>query len=401
MIVEKMLPEELLEIICAFAGDPAVAYGMHLAGVLGLEQLRSCVVPTTSSDQGSRPPGLGEIWQVRRQKPKKRWRRRCGWEVQQLYERPHDPLAASLAREFGPLDEQREWQADLLLLLCEPLEICRELLLYAVPKKVGPLFRTFHEKLTPEECRDIGCYAMLYECQNYYPKLLDDHHFSFAAGEGVPLYLALCRSVNMHKLLAQQIYRRPKDFAALPWKEVLGLSARVQYRSCSQDRMRELFAVARKFTSLSASWSLRWIAKDRVSGLHKEVAALTKEALRTENVHKLVRDLYKVSPSDSFVCNLVCALDEILEPWPSGANMDPFIFGETATDVVNVILESGATWISSDTLVRMLKLGWLDCVRRTVKNGYVRAWTCHRAFTRLPPALKTLHLRRMLGLGDG
>ena len=59
---------------------------------------------------------------------------------------------------------------------------------------------------------------MLYECQNYYPKLLDDYHFSFAANEGMPLYLALCQSVNMHKLLAQQIQRLPDDFATLPWK---------------------------------------------------------------------------------------------------------------------------------------------------------------------------------------
>ena len=64
-------------------------------------------------------------------------------EVQQLYERPHDPITASLAREFGPLDEQQEWQADLLSLLCKPLEICRELLLYAVPKKVGPSLGRF------------------------------------------------------------------------------------------------------------------------------------------------------------------------------------------------------------------------------------------------------------------
>jgi hypothetical protein len=151
---------------------------------------------------------------------------------------------------------------------------------------------------------------------------------------------------------------------------------------------------------LSVSWSLRWIAEDQVSGLNMEVTALTKEALRAENVHKLVRDLYKASPSDSFVCNLICALEEIIPP--RSVNMDSFIFGETATDVVNLILESSVTWISSDTLVRMLKLGWLECVRRTLKrNAYVRAWTCYRAFTRLPPTLQTAHMRHILGLGDG
>lgn len=400
MIAGKMLPEDLLAIICAFAGDPAAAYGMHLAGLLTLEQLRHYVVLITDSIEGAHPPRLDEIWQGRRQKPEKRWRRRCGWEVQQLYERPHDSLTASLSREFGPLDEQREWQVDLLSLLCKPLEICRELLLYAVPKKVGILFRTFYEKLNPDERRDIGCYAMLYECQNYYPKLLDDYHFSFAANEGMPLYLALCRRVNMHKLLAQQIQRRPADFVLLPWKEILVLCSRVQYCSLTQDRLRELFSVARKFMGLSVSWSLRWIAEDQVSGLNMEVTALTKEALRAENVHKLVRDLYKASPSDSFVCNLICALEEIM-PLRS-VNMDSFIFGETATDVVNLILESSVTWISSDTLVRMLKLGWLECVRRTLKrNAYVRAWTCYRAFTRLPPTLQTAHMRHILGLGDG
>lgn len=396
MIAAKMLPEDLLEIICAFASDPAAAYGMHLAGLLTVARLRSCVVLAT----GVRPPGLDQYQPIQRQKPQKRWRRRCGWEVQQLYERPHDPITASLAREFGPLDEQQEWQADLLSLLCKPLEICRELLLYAVPKKVGPLFRTFYDKLNPDERRDIGCYAMLYECQNYYPKLLDDYHFSFAANEGMPLYLALCQSVNMHKLLAQQIQRLPDDFATLPWKEILGLPAPRRYHSLGPDSLRELFAVVRKFTGLSASWSLRWIARDQVSWLNTQVASLTKEALRTENVHKLVRDLYKTSPSDAFVRSLICALEDLL-PWRS-VNMDPFIFGETATNVVNVILESSVTWISSDTLVRMLKLGWRECVRLSIKrNAYVRAWTCHRAFTRLPPTLQTAHVRHVLGLGDG
>ena len=83
-------------------------------------------------------------------------------------------------------------------------------------------------------------------------------------------------------------------------------------------------------------------------------------------MHKLVRDLYKTSPSDAFVRSLICALEDLL-PWRS-VNMDPFIFGETATNVVNVILESSVTWISSDTLVRMLKLGWRECVRLSIKK---------------------------------
>jgi hypothetical protein len=389
-----MLPEELLRLICEFAGEPAAAYGMHLASLIQSQKLRDFIAVSLGRDL--KALALGEPDRVHlRQKPQKRWRRRCGWELQQLYERPHNPLTAALVRAFGDPLEQQQWQIDLLTLLCEPLDACRELLLHVYPRKIGLLFQAFYNKLTPEERGDVACYAMLDERANYYSKLFDNYSFSFAHREGAPLYLAIARNVHFCKPLARQVSARPSAFRVLPWKEILESGG-------NTPNIKALLAIARSMTPTDPLWLIQWILQSRLSILFGEIYALTQEALQTHHAHALVR---AVAPTIHRVCasrweyGFVRVFIHALECSDVRANMDPLIFGMLDTDMVDEILQSDATWIHAGTLVWMLRLGWWRSVRNAIRGERVRAWTCQRAWTLLPQELRTRDIRVMIGLG--
>lgn len=403
MSQNKMLPDELLRLICEFTGDPAATYGLHLAGLVSSERLRDCV--TASLGRIARAPEMSgsrtackHSESQQRRKPQKRWRRRCGWETQQLYERPHDALTVGLARAFFDPGEQKTWQAALLALLCDPLEVCRELLIHGYPRRVGPLFRAFYDKLTPLERGDVACYAML-ECrENYYPKLLDDYSFSFAHRGGTPLYLAIAKYVHFRKILARQIAGRPEAFRELPWKEILEWAG----GDYPQDTpgVVAILSATRNLVALDPHWLLLWIIRENVSALFGQIKSLVKKTLWTRHAHALVRDIAPLVCTARWNWVVVSVLLKAFQSLGVHANMDPLIFGTLDAGIVDEILESRATWIHAETLVRMLALGWQYSVHDAVKNERVRAWTCHRAWTLLPPRARTRDIRSILGLGD-